>query len=131
VVIERQASLGFPPMRRVLLLSAVIAVMPLVAACSTSGGEQPPACDTPTETTTVDMQEVAFAPACVSATASDTLSLVNHDSTAHTFTVEGTSVNVNIEGGQTAQAPLTGIAPGTYAVTCQFHPTMTEVLRVT
>jgi plastocyanin len=118
-------------MRRVLFLAAMIAVIPLVTACSTSGGEQPPACDTPTETTTVDMQDVAFAPACVSATANDTLSLVNHDSTAHTFTVEGTSVNVNIEGGQTAQAPLTGVASGTYTVTCQFHPSMTEVLRVT
>jgi plastocyanin len=120
-----------PPMRRVLLLCATIGVLPLAAASSTSGGEQPAACDTPTETTTVDMQGLAFAPGCVSATAYDTLSLVNHDSTAHTFTVEGTSVNVNIEGGQTAQAPLTGIAPGTYTVTCQFHPSMTEVLRVT
>jgi plastocyanin len=118
-------------MRRVLLLSVMIVALPLAAACSTSGGEQPAACDTPTETTTVDMQGMAFAPACVSATANDTLSLVNHDSTAHTFTVKGTSINVNIEGGQTAQAPLIGIAPGTYAVTCQFHPTMTEVLRVT
>jgi plastocyanin len=109
----------------------MIAVMRLAAACSTSGGEQPAACDTPTETTTVDMQGLAFAPGCVSATANDTLSLVNHDATVHTFTVKQTSINVNIEGGQTAQAPLIGIAPGTYTVTCQFHPTMTEVLRIT
>ena len=74
---------------------------------------------------------VSLTPSCISATANDTLNLVNKDTTEHTFTVKGTSINVTIEGGQTATAPLTGIAPGTYSVTCQFHPQMTETLQVT
>ncbi len=130
MVVPRRVSLSFGPMRR-LLLCAVIALLPALSACSSSDGGGAPACDAPTQTTTVDMQNLAFAPACVSATANDTLSLVNHDQAPHTFTVTGTSINVNIDGGQTSQAALTGLAPGTYSVTCTYHPTMTEVLRVT
>jgi len=129
VVVGRRASLGCGPMRR-LTFCILIAAAPALAACSTSGGGGP-TCDAPTKTTTVDMQNLAFAPACVSATANDTLSLVNHDQAPHTFTVKGTSINVNIEGGQTGQAALTGIAPGSYSVTCTYHPTMTGVLQVT
>lgn len=116
-------------MRR-LLLCLVITGAPALAACSTSGGGGA-TCDSPTDTTTVDMQNLAFAPGCVSATADDTLSLVNHDAAAHTFTVKGTTINVNIDGGQTAQALLMGIAPGTYSIVCTYHPTMTETLKVT
>ncbi len=129
MVASTGVSLGCGPMRR-LLFCLVLAVTPALAACSTSGGGAV-TCDTPAKTTTVDMQDSLFAPACVSATANDTLSLVNHDTVPHTFTVRGTSINVNIDGGQTAQAALTGIAPGTYSVFCSFHAGMTETLQVT
>jgi plastocyanin len=112
------------------MLCALLASLPALAGCSRSGGSGP-TCDEPTKTTTVDMENMAFAPACVSATANDTLSLVNHDQAPHTFTVKGTSINVNLDGGQTGQAALTGIAPGVYSVTCTYHPAMTEVLQVT
>jgi len=117
-------------MRRIVLLVVVVSLASLGAACSSSGASGP-ACDSPTKTTEVDMQNIAFTPTCVSATANDTLSLVNRDPTEHTFTVKGTGINVTIEAGQTATAPLTGIAPGTYSVTCQFHPQMTQTLQVT
>jgi len=109
---------------------AAFALVGLGAACST-GSSGAATCASPTKTTEVDMENIAFSPACVSATANDTLSLVNKDSTPHTFTVKGTSVNVTIDSGQTASASLSGIAPGTYSVTCQFHPAMTETLQVT
>ena len=116
-----------------LRLVVSLAVFALAAlggvACSTNDGAAP-TCDQPTKQTEVDMENMAFAPACISATANDTWNLVNKDSAAHTFTVKGTSINVSIDGGQTASAPLTGIAPGTYSVTCQFHPQMTETLQV-
>ena len=73
---------------------------------------------------------MAFSTSCVAATANDTLAVVNHDQAAHTYTVKGTSINVNVDPGQTAQALLTGIAPGTYAVVCTYHPSMTASLRV-
>jgi len=128
VVVHARTSVVSGPMRRLLVCLAIaVAALP---ACSTSGGGGT-TCDTPTKTTTVDMQNMAFTTACVSATANDTLSLVNHDQAPHTFTVKGTSINVNIDGGQTQSAALTGIAPGTYSVICTYHPTMTETLQIT
>ena len=61
----------------------------------------------------------------------DRSTLHNADDTPHTFTVKGTDVDVKIEGGQTAEASLAGVAAGTYAVSCLYHPQMTESLQVT
>lgn len=109
---------------------ATLTFMGLGAACST-GSRGAATCDSPTKTTEVDIQNIAFTASCVSATANDTLSLVNKDSTEHTYTVKGTSINVTVDAGQTASTPLTGIAPGTYSVICQFHPQMKQTLQIT
>ena len=113
-------------MRR-LLLTTTLAALPFVAlACSS----KPPACDDPTSTTTVDMQDSAFQPACVATEADATLQLVNHDDTTHTFTVRGTDVDVKVEGGQTADASLAAVPTGTYEVFCLYHPEMKETLQI-
>jgi plastocyanin len=112
-------------MRRILL--AVLLALPVGVSCTSKAS----ACDTPTETTTVDIQNTAFAPACISASSGATLSIVNHDDTPHTFTVKNTSINVKLDGGATGQASLAGLAPGTYSVVCTYHPQMTETLQVT
>jgi plastocyanin len=114
-------------MHRVLLVVALVAFS--VAAASCDAG--PPTCDTPTDTTTVDMEGSAFAPECVAVSADQTLTLINADDAPHTYTVSGTGVDVKIEGRATAEAVLLGIAPGTYAVTCLYHPEMTATLRIT
>ncbi len=116
-------------MRRLLICLTIVAVQ-LLAACSTSE-DAAATCDEPTHTTTVDMEGMAFTTPCIAATANDTLSLVNHDQAAHTYTVKATSINVTVDPGQTAQASLTGVAPGTYSVICTYHPSMTQTLRVT
>jgi plastocyanin len=115
---------------RIAIVVAALALSALGAACST-GTSGAATCDSPTKTTEVDMQDIAFTTPCVSATANDTLTLVNKDSTEHTYTVKGTSINVTIDAGQTASAALTGIAPGTYSVICQFHPQMKQTLQIT
>jgi plastocyanin len=115
---------------KVMSVIAAFALVGLGAACST-GSSGAATCASPTKTTEVDMQNIAFTVPCVSATANDTLSLVNQDSTEHTYTVKGTSINVTIDAGKTETASLTGIAPGTYSVICQFHPSMTATLQVT
>jgi hypothetical protein len=72
-------------MRRVtVVVVATLALIGLGAACSTGTGGAA-TCDSPTKTTEVDMQNIAFTVPCVSATANDTLSLVNKDSTEHTY----------------------------------------------
>jgi plastocyanin len=118
-------------MRRIAVtVVAALALTGVAGACSTSGGGAP-TCDSATKTTEVDMQDLAFTASCVSATANDTLSLVNKDSTEHTYTVKGTSINVTIGAGETASASLAGVAPGTYSVICQIHPQMKQTLQVT
>jgi plastocyanin len=112
-------------MRRILL--AALLALPLGIGCSSKGAT----CDAPTATTTVDVAQNAFAPSCLSAPSTATLSIVNHDDTPHTFTVKDTSVNVTLEGGATGQASLAGIAPGDYGVICSYHPQMTETLHIT
>ena len=115
-------------MRRIIIAIALI-VLP-VAGVACGGAKSPAACDARSATTTIDIQNNAFAPACVGAKAGAMLSIVNHDDTPHTFTVKNTSLNVKIDAGATASAALTGIAPGTYAVICAYHPQMTATLQV-
>ena len=115
-------------MHRFLLVVALLTLPIAVAGCSS----KPPAtCESPTATTTVESQNSTFAPGCITTTSGQTLTLHNADDTPHTFTVKGTGVDVKIDSGQTASADLTGVAAGTYTVTCLYHPEMTESLQVT
>ena len=114
-------------MRRTLLAAVLIALPLSAVGCSSSSSVS---CDAPT-TTTVDIQNSTFTPGCVSTTAGQTLTLHNADDTPHTFTIKGTDVDVKIDGGQTAEASLAGVAVGTYAVGCLYHPQMTGSLQVT
>jgi plastocyanin len=112
-------------MRRILLVALL--VLPAGVACSSNA----PACEAPTATTTVDIQNTAFAPDCVSADAGATLSIVNHDDAPHTFTVKDTDINVQLDGGETGQAPLGDVPAGTYQVICTYHPQMKQTLQIT
>jgi len=51
------------------------------------------------------------------------LSVTNNDGVAHTFTLKSAKVDVNVaaNGKATVTAPT---APGSYAITCDFHPNM-------
>lgn len=120
-------SLPFRAMRRLIIALALVVAPGAVAGCSSPSGS----CDAPTVTTTVDIQSSTFSPGCVSAATGQTLTLRNADDTPHTFTVKGTDVDVKIDGGQSAEASLAGVAAGTYAVSCLYHPQMTESLQVT
>ena len=114
-------------MRHLLVTFALLAASVTVAGCSSGSAT----CDAPTVTTTVDIQNSTFSPGCVRAATGETLTLHNADDTAHTFTVKGTGVDVKLDGGQTGEASLAGVAAGTYAVSCLYHPQMTESLQVT
>jgi plastocyanin len=75
------------------------------------------------------IKDFAFHPACFSVSAGSTISVNNQDTTTHTFTSDGTDVNVSVDAGttQTATAP----AAGTYPFHCSIHPTMTGTFIVT
>jgi plastocyanin len=108
------------------LLAIAIVLVPLGAGCSS----EPPACDAPTATSTVDIAQNAYTPACLASASGSTLTIANHDDVAHTFTVKDTDVNVQLDGNATQEASLAGLAAGTYEVICTYHPEMRETLQV-
>ncbi|MDQ4109379.1 MAG: cupredoxin domain-containing protein [Actinomycetota bacterium] len=114
-------------MRIVRLL--LLALVSLLAACQ--GDESPPtACTDPVAATTVELADFAFRPRCLSADAGATITLDNTGDALHTFTVTGTNVDFDVDAGTSFEASLSGVEPGTYAVTCTLHPQMDANLTV-
>ena len=109
--------------------SFLLALALLLPACE---GDDAPAepCTDPVSATSVELADFAFRPDCLSADAGATIALDNTGDAPHTFTVGGTAVDVRVDAGETGDAVLAGIDPGTYAVTCTFHPQMTATLTV-
>lgn len=97
---------------------------------SCSGSSEPPACANPVQTADVDLVDFVFDPTCASVEPGATLTLNNTGSVPHTFTVEGTDIDVQVAAGQTGEAPLGGVPAGTYRVTCTYHPQMVGALEV-
>jgi plastocyanin len=115
-----------------VLRSLPIVFLLCLGAVSCSGSEAPPEPCTPSgPTQTVDLQDFAFSPTCIGAASGSHLTLQNTGAAPHTFTINGTPLDQKVEAGAGAEASLDGIAPGTYAVICDYHPQMTATLVVT
>lgn len=78
----------------------------------------------------VTIQGLAFHPDCFAATSASSISIQNKDSVTHTFTIDGTQVDVTIQGGTTFNGESVGLAPGTYPFHCKIHSTMTGTVIV-
>ena len=109
--------------------SAVLGLLLLVPACG--GDEEPPEpCTDPTPATSVELADFAFRPDCLSVDAGATIALENTGDAPHTFTIGGSDVDVNVDAGSSADASFANVDPGTYAVTCTFHPQMEATITV-
>ncbi|HZD18817.1 MAG TPA: cupredoxin domain-containing protein [Actinomycetota bacterium] len=137
-----------PHVRFVLALAAVL----LLAAACGGGDESPEGASTgatgataATGTTgstgatgdqgsgaaTVRAVNFAFDPAQVEVASGDTIEVRNTTpSTPHTFTVDGTDIDVSL-GGMESQTVTIDLDPGTYDFHCEIHPQMTGTLTVT
>ena len=109
---------------RVLLLGLVA----LLPACGGGGGGAS-VCATPIEAGTVVLADFAYRPDCLRAS-EERDQARNTGEAPHTFTVEGTIVDVNLPAGTSSDASLSGVEPGRYTVTCTFHPQMEATLTV-
>jgi plastocyanin len=88
-------------------------------------------CEAPEATTTVELVDFDYLPRCVEASPGDTLTIENTGEAAHTFTVGGVDLQVDVAAGETAELSLEGVEAGTtYDVSCVYHPQMTAAVKV-
>jgi plastocyanin len=113
---------------RTFFISGVVAITALVPGCSKGNASSSYASSVNTQAVTV--ADFSFDPRCVKAPAGSSLSITNRGATAHTFTVNGTTINLKLNGSATGTASLEGVAPGTYEVVCTLHPQMGATLIV-
>ena len=78
----------------------------------------------------VTIKDLAFHPDCFSASSASFITIENKDSVTHTFTIDGTQVDVSIDGGQTFNGGSAGLEPGTYPFHCKIHSSMTGTVIV-
>jgi plastocyanin len=112
-----------------IALRLLLVGMLLSPAC---GGDSAPAepCSDPQPATAVQLADFAFEPDCLSVDAGGTIALENVGDAPHTFTAGGTDVDVKVDPGASGEAGFDGVDPGTYSVTCTFHPQMEATLTV-
>lgn len=72
----------------------------------------------------------AFTPSDIEATPGEVFTVSNDDPSPHTFTLPGTTVNVEVPSGSSATVTAPTEA-GTYQLICEFHGPMTGTLTVT
>jgi plastocyanin len=112
------------------------ATLLVAVACSSSSGSSG-ATTTPSSTTAmsptasasaggeVTIQEVdfSFQPNTINANASQAIKIINKGVALHNFSIEGTSIDVDTEPGQTTTLEALGpnFAPGTYTFFCKYH----------
>jgi plastocyanin len=105
-------------------------VLVLALAAPACGGSDTPTCENPIRTTTVELVDFEFDPACAATDEGATLTLRNTGQAQHNYTVEGTDTAIDLGPGTSRDLDLGGLAAGTYAVLCTYHPGMEGALRV-
>jgi plastocyanin len=104
------------------LLGAMLGATILLSACG--GGDGGTADDAGGDggggaTSTVTMVDNAFEPSDPTVAAGD-VQVVNDGAAAHTFTIDGQDVDVEVEPGGSATATV-DLEPGSYTLFCRFH----------
>lgn len=124
-------------MRQLALFGLAALLLSTTACGGDAGRSEPSDCvdlSTRGDSFTITLRGNKFVPSCFTASASQRLTLVNEDAVLHSFTVEGTPIDVDIEGGQTLDLdPVTGaVEPGTYELICKYHlPGMRGTVTIT
>jgi plastocyanin len=71
---------------------------------------------------TLTMEDFKFVPAQLTASASKPIVLINNGAVLHNFTIEGSSLTVDVQPGQTQSLPPPApVQPGTYTFFCKYH----------
>jgi plastocyanin len=123
-------------MRTLALVLGFALAATAVACGGDGGGSAPEDCvglTTEGDSFTIRLVDNEFVPSCFTASASQSLTLVNEDPALHSFTLEDTPIDVDISAEETLDLdPITGVvAPGTYRLICTYHqPGMTGEVTI-
>jgi len=79
---------------------------------------------------TITISGYAYDPTCLRVSASGSLTIVNEDPSAHSFSLEGGTIDETLDIGDTVKIKLSDLSPGTYQFNCRFHPPMVGTLIV-
>jgi plastocyanin len=109
--------------------TALLTLVTLLPACQGADATTEP-CSDPVSATTVELADFAFRPDCLSVDAASTIGLENTGEAPHTFTVADTDLDVKLDPGTSDQISFGTVDPGTYSVTCTFHPQMEASITV-
>lgn len=72
----------------------------------------------------VTIKDLKFTPDCFAAKSASSITIENNDTVTHTFTIDGTQVDVTIPAGQKFNGDSAGLDPGTYPFHCKIHASM-------
>lgn len=112
--------------RAVVLLVAAILAAGLVAGC---GGDDDTDADTANESATVSIEDFSFAPADLTVSQGDTVTVTNDDDVTHTLTADDGSFDTGeLAKGSTT---ITVDEPGSYTYHCEIHTYMKGTIEVT
>jgi hypothetical protein len=117
-------------MRKTMAVLAALAM--LFVACGGDEEEPPANGDGATEecqdltgsaTFTITQSDNEFSPRCAIVELTQGLTLVNEGSRSHTFTIDGTRIDILNPAGETQnlEGGPEGLQPGSFIVYCRFH----------
>jgi plastocyanin len=108
-------------MRRSLAV-VVVALGVVAAGCSKGSGPGPPP-PSAGSAVTVKQLEFRFVPVDLVVKSSQGIRVENAGTVEHNFTILKTSIDVNVQPGQSTTLAAIGktLKPGTYPFECQFH----------
>lgn len=114
-----------------------VGIVALASACSSGNSGTTATTSAPQETTTappaspssagnqvtIKLVDFSFEPATVTASTSQDIVLTNTGAALHNFSIEGTSIDQDVQAGQsvTLTAPGPSFKPGTYTFFCKYH----------
>ncbi|MGE3073312.1 MAG: cupredoxin domain-containing protein [Dehalococcoidia bacterium] len=111
---------------------ALFALMLLASACSSGGSDATGIAEgvegVPDGAPFIDQDNIKFNPKSLTVTAGETIYFKNSETTPHTVTIDGTN-----ESGTMSRDDIFTWAPpgpGTYKITCEFHPQMKSTITV-
>jgi plastocyanin len=113
--------------RTALTLGVALAL----GACGGGGDTTGDTGDGATGASSVSMVDNAFEPSSLSVSSGGEVELTNDGESPHTFTVEGNTIDEEVEPGASSSVTI-DLDPGTYDVICRFHEAqgMTGTLTV-